>query len=215
MPLFLKHRLLFIHIPKCGGDTVTHHLGQHGDRPFLFVDDGSVMVNGHTPQHLTWLEILRAGWRAPSDFRVAALVRHPVDRVISEFHYIKAYRPDLADSTQGPTSFLDEFLCDTEAARARFDNHNVGICDFLAGPDGEVDPAIEIYPICDMDRLVGSFGLPPIRTEDRRNVTRPVNAVSPAHTFSKTDIHRIATRYGRDIDWLRAKCPDLRSDWQL
>ena len=213
MPLFLKHRLLLIHIPKCGGDTVTHHLALQDDPPFLFVPDGSVMVNGHTPQHMTWREVLNAGWRTPPGFRVAALVRHPVDRVISEFNYIKAFRPDLAGSTACPTGFLDEFLSDAPAAAARFDNHNLSICDFLSGPEGQVDPVIDIYPITEMDRLMTTLGLPAIPIEDRRNVTRPAAGFAQTHPFSAQDIRRIADRYHRDIDWLRAKCPPLRSDW--
>jgi len=213
VPIFLKSRLLLIHIPKCGGDTVTHHLGRYGDQPFLFVADGSVMVNGHTPQHMTWLELLKAGWHTPPDFRVAALVRHPVDRVISEFHYIRAYRPDLKGSTMDPSSFLDQFLRDTPATASRFDNHNLEICDFLSDLSGEVNATIDVYPAGEMDRLVQSLGLPNIRPEDRRNVTRGTNDVTESQPFSHVDLARITERYRRDIDWLQARFPKLKSDW--
>jgi hypothetical protein len=214
MPLFLKHRLLLIHIPKCGGDTVAHHLRRHDDPPFLFVADGALMVNGHTPQHMTWLEMLQGGWQTPPGFRVAALVRHPVDRVVSEFHYIKAYRPDLHNSIRDPASFLDDFLPDTRAAALRFDHHNVSICDFLSGRDGEIDPAIDVYPINEMDQLVGSLGLPRIMPEDRRNVTRGTAAHSGGQPFAPADIARITARYQRDIDWLSLRFPNLKSDWR-
>lgn len=213
MPIFFKNNLLFIHIPKCGGDTVTHHLHRYGDPPFLFVADGSVMINGHTPQHMTWLELLNAGWRTPPGFRVAALVRHPVDRVISEFQYIKVYRPDLKDSTLNPTSFLDEYLHDAPYTAARFDNHNLGIHDFLSGPDGEIDTTIDIYPINEMDRMVESLGLPQIRPENRRNVTGGISPETGFQPFSQADIGRIIERYRRDIEWLKANLPQLKSDW--
>lgn len=214
MPLFLKNRLLFIHIPKCGGDTVTHHLRQNGDSPFLFVADGAIMVNGHTPQHMTWRELQQAGWITPPGFRVVALVRHPVDRVISEFNYIKSYRPDLAGSTVDPTMFLDEFLSPTPAMATRFDNHSISIHDFLSGPDGKIDPAIETYPLNAIDQFMASLGLAQIRVEDRRNVTNYAPAAAQETPFTRADIRRIEERYGQDIEWLQEHHPDLKSRWQ-
>lgn len=209
MPLFLKHRLLLIHIPKCGGDTVAHHLLSHDDPPFLFVADGSVMINGHTPQHMTWRELMLAGWSTPPGFRVAALIRHPIDRVISEFGYIRAHRPDLHSLTENPTVFLDEFLHVSPASAIRFDHHNLSIHEFLADQNGKIDTAIEVYPVEEMNQLVASLGLPTIRPEDRRNVTWGTEtSVLP---FSPMDIARITQCYQRDIDWLAADFPNLKS----
>jgi len=207
MPLFLRHTLLFIHIPKCGGDTVSHHLRNHGDPPFLFVDDGAVMVNGHSPQHMTWGEILQAGWSNPPAYRVATLVRHPVERVLSEYRYIHAFRPDLQSHAENPTRFLDAFLEDTQAARARFDNHNASIREFLGNHASTPDPCIDIYPTDAMDELIKSLGLPSVPITARRNVTCTAADEVSKSGFTQHHISRIVERYKEDILWFESRFP--------
>jgi hypothetical protein len=143
------------------------------------------------------------------------LVRHPVDRVISEFNYVKAYRPDLHDSVRSTSLFLDEFLRDTRAAAIRFDHHNLSIRDFLIGRDGEVEASIELYPIKEMDRLIASLGLGPIEPGARRNVTRLPSAARASAQFSRADIARIKAWYQDDIRWLGWRFPELKSDWEV
>ena len=209
MPLFLSRNLLFIHIPKCGGDTIAHHLRTHGDAPFLFVDNGAVMVNGHTPQHMTWAEMLQAGWHTPPNYRVATLVRHPVARVQSEFRYFKAVHPGLRDIVSSPAVFLDAFLEDSQTARCQFDNHNGSILEFLSDERGTLDTSIEIYHIDAMDVLVQSIGLPPVSIADRRNVTLTEVEAAQSQPFTQQDISRIKQRYKEDIDWFEKRFPRL------
>ena len=210
MPLFLRNRLLFIHIPKCGGDTITHVLREAGDPPFLFVADGSIMVNGHTPQHMIWREFLLAGWAPRSDFRVAALVRHPLDRVISAYRYVRGFRPDLHAFAPDPQTFLDEFLSHDLVATRRFDNHNQPMLTFLGNHDGEIDPEIEIYPVQEMDRFMQSLDLPPVPVTSRRNVTRGTPA--EIGTFHAVDMMRVADHYARDIEWFESRFPGIRPE---
>lgn len=207
MPIFLRNRLLLIHIPKCGGDTLSHFLSEHNDPPFLFAGDGSVLVNGHSPQHMTWMELQKAGWPVSSDFRIVALVRHPIRRVLSEFHYVQTVRPDLAHLIENPTRFLDEFLPDTADARRQFDNHNVSIIDFLKNASGAIDTSIEICHTEDMDRVASSLGLPSIPIESRRNVTSQVRSNDSEPVFCSSDILRIAERYRDDIAWFERNFP--------
>lgn len=213
MPLFLKNRLLFIHIPKCGGDSITFHMRNNGDEPFLFVADGAVMVNGHTPQHMTWKELLRCGWKSPSDFRIAATVRHPVDRVISEYHYTRIYRPDLVDLDKSPKAFLDEFLRAQPEVRARYDNHNLGLVEFLSDITGEVSQSIEVFTIHQMDELITSLGLPRLNLKDRRNVTSTANSKGDFRGFDKEDVSRICEFYRKDLDWLANNFPFIKRDY--
>lgn len=208
MPVFVRHRLLFIHIPKCGGDTVSFGLRARGDPPFLFVADGSVMVNGHTPQHMRWREYLDAGWSTANGFRVAALVRHPVDRVVSEYRYIQMSRPDLRKFAPTPAVFLDHFLTEAPGVRERFDNHNVGLLDFLSGPDGRVDPHIYVRPVQEMGAWLHALGLPELDPQERRNVTAGLRGLA---RFTTQDVRRIREFFRADIAWFEGRFPGFRS----
>lgn len=207
MPLFLRHRLLFIHIPKCGGDTVNFALRARGDPPFLFVADGSVMVNGHTPQHMRWREYLDAGWSTGGGFRVAALVRHPVDRVMSEYRYIHLTRHDLRKYAPTPGVFLDYFLSRDPRARQAFDNHNVGLLDFLSDAHGRIDPAIYVRPVQEIEAWLQTLGLPAIGGNERRNVTAGLRNLA---RFTANDVSRIRAFYRADVEWFEATYPGLR-----
>lgn len=204
MPLFFKHRFFFIHIPKCGGDTVGWVMRELADPPFLFVDDGSIMVNGHTPQHLTWLELCKAGWKTPPDFRVAALVRHPVDRVISAFRYIRHFRPDLAAMARDPDMFLDHFLSPDPAIFRRFDNHNLPLTSFISDRNGTVDPSIIIRPVQEMAQLLADVGIVPAFPIGRRNATA---GLEDFPRFSPVHLARIQAHYAGDIAWFSQRFP--------
>jgi hypothetical protein len=212
MPLFLRNRLLYIHIPKCGGDTVSHFLREHDDPPFLFISDGSVMVNRHTPQHLTWKELLKLGWSPSNDFKVATLVRHPVDRVISEFRYIHTSRPDLVGVAATPSSFLDAFLSSDSTSNTLFDNHNLSILEFLEDETGRVDPMIDIHPVQEMDQLMASLGLPAVPPAAFKNVTQRSDWLDSKFLFLPEDIDRIVTFFARDIAWFTLRFPHIHSE---
>lgn len=203
MPLFLRHKTLLIHIPKCGGVTFGSRLEAAGDPPFLQVTDGSVLVNGHTPQHLTLRELRQMGWVTPPDFRVIALVRHPVDRVLSAYRYARAMRPDLGRYTRTPGAFLKHFFTTGRRAFAQFDQHNIGLVEFLIGDHGHIDPAIELWPLTRMDDLLATFGLGPVPPAERRNVT---HGPTP---FDATHIQQIRDHVRRDLIWFERRFPDV------
>lgn len=214
MPLFVRNRFLFIHIPKCGGDTISHFLRLHDDPPFLFIPDGSVLVSGHTPQHLTWKEYLKLGWSPYNGFRVAALVRHPIDRVISEFRYIHRHRLDLVKIAATRSSFLDAFLTKDPASLRMFDHHNLGILDFLENEKGQIDPLIKLRPVQEMDQLMASLGLPTVPATARRFVSPKADKQDQKFSFLPEDIDRIVRFYARDIKWFELQFPHVQSEYK-
>lgn len=182
---------------------MSHVLRQAGDHPFLFVADGALMINGHSPQHLTWREYLSMGWTTPSDFRIAALVRHPVDRVISAYRYIHTFRPDLRRHAADPSAFLDVFLSLEPETSLIFDQHNLGNLDYIVGTNGAPDESIQLWHMHDMNKLFAELGLSPVTLDERRNATQ-----QPASCeFRPDQIDRIRRRYEHDVAWFEDRFP--------
>lgn len=77
-------RALFIHIPKCGGTSVSDFLRRHGEERF----DRKMSVYGKTfrPRHLA-ADVLQQIYFAGMFDYAFAVVRHPTSRIISEFTY--------------------------------------------------------------------------------------------------------------------------------
>lgn len=93
----------FLHIPKTGGTSINRLLEQHGRTvhvsDFANVPDlaGADYVTGHMPIGLC--------------LRNFTFVRHPVDRVISDWHYIERSNHPLRGKCASLTAYLD--CCDT------------------------------------------------------------------------------------------------------
>src|SRR4051812_12515930 len=97
MPIFTigKKRILFIHIPKTGGVSITRWLREKGTIAFSALDYPSTFRCN--PQHFTMSDILFLFGGVAWD-RAFTIVRDPYDRIESEFfwrHNIKSYRLGL------------------------------------------------------------------------------------------------------------------------
>lgn len=123
MPLFLKHRLVFLHIPKTGGTSVCRTLRDAGDAP-LYTDE-SYTGDGHSPQHSTYRELMKANM-LPADFNVMAVVRNPYDRFVSEYNWRRG--AGLIDPGMSQGAFAREFF-----SGGRWDNHDLAQAEFTEG----------------------------------------------------------------------------------
>lgn len=122
MPLFIKNKYLFLHIPKTGGSSIEKEFKIRGDKPVFFSE--ITYLNGHSPQHTTYNEL--KSWNLiPDDFTVFTVVRHPYERFVSEYNYRQTedWRESLEDFSK---RFLGMFRNEYD-----WDNHHLSCSQFL------------------------------------------------------------------------------------
>lgn len=166
MPFFKTSQKLiyFAHVPKCAGSTVEQYLRRRfgalafADEHFLSLPQ-SWHWSRSSAQHVpvTILERL-----FPSDFFDAAfaVVRHPVERLVSEFHYLRDHLQRIA-----PTEGFSSWVAQLERAVGDnpwlYDNHLRPMMDLV--PEGATvfrleDGLDRIIPY--LDALVGPSDQP-------------------------------------------------------
>ena len=153
MPIF-NNDITFIHIPKCGGTSVERLLIEHGFKMSLFTSTGSILINGHTPQHCTYRELKELNLLTDKIFTI---VRDEKERVLSEYFYILAQRPDLKKLFNSFDEFLDLFLDKNNVLL--FDHHNLSNHEFLVNHEGIIDRRIRIFKFFDYKNIEDYLGL--------------------------------------------------------
>jgi len=118
MPLFLKSKVCFIHIPRSGGSFIESLFAQNNDAG-IFLSPYQ-MMNGTSPQHqnfdmLNFLNII------PKGFKVFTVIRDDVDRFLSEYNWL--LKRNVIDCKNTFSAFLDDFL--NVENSAKYDNHNM------------------------------------------------------------------------------------------
>lgn len=116
MPLFLKHKILFIHIPKTAGSSVYDVFANAGD-PAVFTTGA---INGHTAHHSSYQEYLEYRM-VPHDFKVIAFMCHPVSRFVDEYNYF--------NTGESLDNFTERFF----EGKGEWDSHNKPSSAFIAG----------------------------------------------------------------------------------
>lgn len=153
MPIF-NNEITFIHIPKSGGTSIEKFILSNGLKMSLFTDNGSIFINGHTPQHCTFMELESLNLLTGKIFTV---IRPEVDRVISEYLYIKKYRADLNRLFNNFDEFLNIFL--NKKNNLLFDNHNLSNKEFLINKNGHIDDRIIMIDFFDTEKIENLLGL--------------------------------------------------------
>jgi hypothetical protein len=189
MPIF-NQDITFIHIPKCGGSSIENFLTEKGFKISLYRKDLSILINGHTPQHCTFSEIEKLGLLTEKIFTV---VRPDLDRVVSEFFYIKKYRKSFKGKFENFDEFLDLFLNDENYLL--FDSHNKKCKDFLVNGEGIIDERIKVFNFFDIEGIENFLGI--------NGLEKYHHFKTEKKDFSLSDkqIQRIKDFYGDSI-WL-------------
>jgi hypothetical protein len=173
---------LYIHVPKTGGSSVEAHLRQHG-RIFLH-SHGPAELMRTTGQHLHSTD-LKAIFRAEDLDYVFMTVRHPIDRMVSEYRWRERHVPFSV--------WLRIVRLETWRKPHYRDNH------FRPQRDFECLGA-EVFRLEDglapcFASLQQRIGMPMPATEPVANLSS-TNAVKP----TKSDIAFIVKWYASDFD---------------
>lgn len=155
MPLFNKETL-FIHIPKSGGSSIQKFLVDKGQSCELYSPDLNYLINHHTPQHCTYKELEHYGIISKAK-RIFSIIRHPVERVVSEFFYNIEYRGESSILFEKNFDrFLDIFL--NKDNNKLFDYHALSNFEFLCNAESKIDPRIQIFKYFETERIEDYLG---------------------------------------------------------
>lgn len=138
MPL-LHHngrRILFIHIPKTGGTTITNWLLELGEVDFF--DQGVSDGLRVPPQHFTLADHLAIHSAASWDY-VFAVVRNPYDRLRSEHHW-------QTETQKGRSGHRTDFSRWAENNLRNFQRSNPTYLDNHIRPQSDfIDSSVEVF----------------------------------------------------------------------
>lgn len=124
MLISLKHKFIFIHIPKTGGTSIRQVLEEYSDdiRLHLTSSAKAMVANRQAaglsvnPPHATLNTSANMLDVDLSEFIVVCVVRNPVDRLVSYYKYLKhknkAHRLHPAANSLSIDDFVEHFILD-------------------------------------------------------------------------------------------------------
>lgn len=157
MPIF-DNKFTFIHIPKSGGTSIESFLESNGCHVSLLRKNGTILINGHTPQHCTFRELQELGLLTEEVF---AIKRNEIDRTVSEYFWCKKNRQDINYLFDTFDEFLELFL--NKDNYQLFDYHNLSNKEFLINSDGIIDSSIKIFDFFDYKKIEQYLGFPGLK----------------------------------------------------
>ena len=108
MPISYSNRFIFFHIPRCAGTSIEYYFDiHHGNPLFGFKYIGNKV---YTLQHLTYSELHNSRFVTPETidkFFKFTIIRDPLDRAISDFHWQKAHDDNDIFSDFSFSQYLD------------------------------------------------------------------------------------------------------------
>jgi hypothetical protein len=109
MPVFHKHKLIHIHIPKTAGTAIEgffHSIGDMKWGPESWVGQAKKNGRWYEYQHLSLVELRSLAGSLFSDYASFAVVRDPYTRLVSDYAWRQWIQQSYPNS---PTQFFDSF----------------------------------------------------------------------------------------------------------
>ena len=197
-----SRRVLFVHVPKCGGSTIDHIFDTE-------VPDGR-RVEGRW-RHATYARLLDAE-PALADYWSIGFVRNPWARMVSWWSMMARFRQRVANGRPGALERLaayphiweplreygdsfDRFILEGMDAVPRFSQPQI---DYLRNPDGgEVSHIARTEDFAaEVDLLRSHLGLAPVERHPRKNKTKHAH-YSSFYTEETRD--KVTAAYQPDI----------------
>lgn len=119
MPIFTKHKAIFVHIPKTGGTSIEKALGL--DKSVLLYDTKKA---SHSPQHYTVSELKKAVPKSLfSSYFKFAVTRHPVERLVSHFYWNPEIKPKTKERFVKLVDFAETCVESNSFDTVSFNDH--------------------------------------------------------------------------------------------
>ena len=182
----LYEDLTFIHIPKCGGTSISNFLKSLNLKRKIVAENYNITT--HSPNHLTYQELEELNLLSDNIFTI---IRSNIDRTISEYFYIQKYRQDLSSLFNNFDEFLNLFLDKNNTSL--FDFHNLSNKEFLIDKSGKVNTDIKIFNYFDIysiERYLGITGL---------NQFHKLKTEKNDFQLSGIQLNKIKTFFGDDL----------------
>lgn len=178
MPISFNKQLTFIHIPKCGGTSISKAIGAGGTNSLYSQKTVAQLIKGRirinpqhgltdeqwtnaaskTPQHLTAYELYRLFPDSPQT--MFTVVRNPFDRLVSEYSFVLqeiAYTKDLRyiNVRKGFEHFVNWGLALPRSQRISiFDGHLEPQTDYIMDPNSGNQLVTTVFYVEDMDPCI-------------------------------------------------------------
>jgi len=207
-----KHKTIFVHVPKCGGQSVeTAFLNDEGltwkeRAPLLLKRNDDPKLGPTRLAHLYASEYVSCGHISQetfSDYFKFAVVRHPMDRILSSMNY-RGIRRKTEGSNKGFGSveeYLSKLMTKEDFGDAR--RHASPQAKYLTDPktgDSVMDKIVKLENLSEEFLALSQdiFGtpveLPWINSSDKKEWTKD--------TISASDIEYIKDLYKEDYELL-------------
>lgn len=177
MPINKSHKILFIHIPKCGGTSIEKFF-QMQSASLFFMEKDIYKIDGvsYAPQHLTPKQL--KAYPFWNEYFKFTIVRNPYHRVLSEYLWTKN-KPDLNKFN----NWLDTYYSVIDK------DHKLSQVDYL---DNDIDMIIKLENINkEFDILLDKINWQGDRTLYKHNSTNSSNHYNLLNDETKSKIYNL------------------------